>query len=1016
VCFQLVGNAQQLTIAKDFNACLYGLIDNSGKWIIPAKYNQIQPFHNRVAIVMKDNLYGLINRNGKEIVPLVYENLEAVVNDNSFYSIDNNDELNKNYNVEISPLYYMVRKNNLYGIIDTSNTAIFPCVYLTLSNFINGVAKFTSQDGKQRGFLDLHGIRGVLTIELLSHANNAEEINSGIYFLSRYELVGKSKKKYKAHFGAYNDSAKLILPIEFDSINRYAGYRGIIEAYRNGKTEYYYNDGTKVFDSAYVVPGARERKVSPLAHYLSTPAFDGNKWGVINIQGKKVLDFIYDGIQPYNCFSGTDTLGPQWEIREKNKWGIINHKGQWILKPEYDLIADYPWKTSNSIPEYVFMAKSSGHWGSVNTKGDELMPFVYDTLFSDLSGYIFWSEKTTDLLSFTNEQPYVALYKVDLNKEKTYNPYREDERVNDPGNLVFIGTNYNDAKNPEMHYQYAEYLPMRQELKISHLDEINTEDNDLFFYYSPNKKTANSSSIYAEQILDAPYNYDGPIAIARTKDGQITYNIPQVLTVDSSFTYYKINIPYNKTTFGFQRSTPEIFRSDGKIILKPRVAQDIYLLNTSEKNLDMIVTDMNSDRGVMNIHGEFLVDTIWNEIRQATPYLYWVKKENNSGNCQGEWNEYSVIKNQLLFSTDEQFLNPLYSSTVNSVAFTKTGGGIFDPVAGKFVLPPIYRAIYNLNLQSDKYAAVTCHHHIGIFDSDGKMISDTLWNSIVMISTSWNSQNPSSTTTHNKFILFSENGWAIFDTQSGITNGDSTLEVKIINETALRSAFGEKMVCPDCPWLDGLSTINFKSWQQQLIFNSLYHSSTTSDYRVGNSNNHFDCSCEVTNSDAEMFVSLVNNEEKYKRVHHTIHFQNDSTLVMEKACSRESSSEYDWEPIYSEWDFSYSNILLFPNGPRNMTLDSLFIGEEWKKVVENATMNYLNNHPGINADCNNPSMYPKIFNEMFLISSSGITFYPRWHYETDARTKERITFTIPWEDLKPYLRKDVARKIGVIKN
>src|SRR5581483_5846885 len=105
-----------------------------------------------------------------------------------------------------------------------------------------------------------------------------------------------------------------------------------------------------------------------------------------------------------------------------------------------------------------------------------------------------------------------------------------------------------------------------------------------------------------------------------------------------------------------------------------------------------------------------------------------------------------------------------------------------------------------------------------------------------------------------------------------------------------------------------------------------------------------------------------------------------------------AGSEYYGETENRKYDHYYFNILLFPNGPRSMKLDSLFVGNDWKKVVENATMNFLNANPTIEANCSNPSMYPKIFEDRFAITESGLIIYPEWSYHDSSKKMEQVSF------------------------
>jgi len=83
-------------------------------------------------------------------------------------------------------------------------------------------------------------------------------------------------------------------------------------------------------------------------------------------------------------------------------------------------------------------------------------------------------------------------------------------------------------------------------------------------------------------------------------------------------------------------------------------------------------------------------------------------------------------------------------------------------------------------------------------------------------------------------------------------------------------------------------------------------------------------------------------------------------------------------------------------------------------MISNAVMNYLSLHATIQSDCNNPGKWPDMLNERFAVETDGLHLFPNWQQDTNG---SRLNFTpeiiIPWETLKPYLRKDVASKLGL---
>ena len=129
-----VNSDKVVAIKKDG---LYGLVDFTGKEIVPPQYGDISSFSEGKAIVKRDNFYGVIDETGKEIVPPHYDkvfpfiNGKAIVEKKYLYGFI--DETGK----EIVPLQYdfvtrfsegraIVKKDNFRGVIDKEGREIVP--------------------------------------------------------------------------------------------------------------------------------------------------------------------------------------------------------------------------------------------------------------------------------------------------------------------------------------------------------------------------------------------------------------------------------------------------------------------------------------------------------------------------------------------------------------------------------------------------------------------------------------------------------------------------------------------------------------------------------------------------------------------------------------------------------------------------------------------------------------------------------------------------------------------------
>lgn len=976
--FLVKGNAQVLTITKDYNACLYGLTDKPGHWVVPAKYVKIDPFKSGFAIVMAGSKYGLINCKGVEVIPPTYDYLKRFDNVISTYESNYNTITPRFIEDRNHRILYHATKKSLRGVIDTSGNVVIPIQNFFLSDhLVNGIATFASPAGK--GFLDLNGIRGIVPKEFSNFISESMPSRSYV------TVLGLTKTG--SGLGVLNDSARLIIPCEYDSINFFPGYLGIIEVYKDGKTGYFKKDGSKLFNAMFFIEGAARQKAPSLLINRFTPAFDGKYWGVIKIDGTYMLDFKYEQLVSLPKSYPDYASAPAYKIKENGKWGIITKDGQWILPAQWTDIADRPWLTEVNPPEYFFSVKSGDHWGAVTTSGKQIMPFIYDTIFPLERGLVFWSEEQVDFFSFKSSPTAVLIYDYDPVKDST-NPRYKHQKDNPNPNYIesdmpYEYTDFDDYVNPDesnKHYKYGKYFDNIKQASVTYVLKKETEDPDYSFYtYS---RLAGTHWDYATgyyNLEGAPTSDNFEVLVHHTKNHVQSITYLTELTRDNTFIYY---------TF----ESTGIIRNDGKIITRPGSFSKVW----AESLGYFVVTNSNGYlRGLLNTEGKLVVDTVWKEVRVVGIDTVWVR-ENRTGksDCYGDRNLLLIKTGKTLWEKEDQLIQVDYQHWHPGIEATSKGVGLFSTKTMSFVLPPVYKKIYPTPSPSSTYVVENCAGKIGIVNSDGKWQTDSCWTSVFHVA-KWEEQGFDSvlgrtTMMREKIILLNDTGWILYDNGGTFERGDPALALRVLK------LIQEKNIsrsCLDCPWLESTPLPALAAWQSEVYLNAIYRSSTTLELTEKFNAVKSLCPCPSMTRERPRDIYERNPSEK-GYVRHTLFFQTDSCLAIKKHVLHD----------YLITTYTYTNYLLFADGPRIQTLDSLFTGEKWRTVITNETMNFLNAHPGINANCSNPAMYSRIFNESFLLGPSGIVFYPEWQISG---------FLIPWALLQPYLKQDIANKLNL---
>ena len=143
----------------------YGFIDETGREVIPCKYDGARTFSEGLARVLLKNKYGYIDTTGKEVIPFKYdfaynffEGLARVVLNDKYGFIDKTGrELTPckyNYASDFREGLATVKLNGKFGYIDKTGKEVIPLIYDYASEFAAGLA--SAELHGNWGYIDKH--------------------------------------------------------------------------------------------------------------------------------------------------------------------------------------------------------------------------------------------------------------------------------------------------------------------------------------------------------------------------------------------------------------------------------------------------------------------------------------------------------------------------------------------------------------------------------------------------------------------------------------------------------------------------------------------------------------------------------------------------------------------------------------------------------------------------------------------------------------------------------------------
>ena len=188
----------------------WGLIDRSGKLIVPCKFTQVHEFREGLAAASVDGKkWGYIDRTGKFVIEPTYDyawdfasSSAPVAIAGRYFWIDKTGAkgTTQTYDglVAFSEGLASFRRGNLWGLIDEKGIEIVPAKYSSVLVFKDGLAAFSASTGKH-GFLDKSGT----------------EVVGPLFDDARDFVDGLAAVQSNGLWGFINKAGESIIPVQF---------------------------------------------------------------------------------------------------------------------------------------------------------------------------------------------------------------------------------------------------------------------------------------------------------------------------------------------------------------------------------------------------------------------------------------------------------------------------------------------------------------------------------------------------------------------------------------------------------------------------------------------------------------------------------------------------------------------------------------------------------------------------------------------------------------------------------
>ncbi|MDR1753673.1 MAG: WG repeat-containing protein [Eubacterium sp.] len=300
------------------------------QWLVEPKYDSIGDFHDGYCVVVIENLYGIIDETGKEIIPCKYRFL-AHIGNNYFMSYGNTEDESKNGNISYNSSRTIIDDNENViissfgdpeGSIDNFffSGESFICNYtlkgstgaemydldgtkiLTNNNY-SEILKTNQQDAYIANIVRNHGIEE--TYVLIN--NKGEEISKEYEEMRQFQEDLSFVRDNSGKWGCINKEGEEVIKPVYDDLIDYTFVDGRAIVYK-AEEELYMQIDTK---------GNVLQSNNDLFAMLNT---DSNIQKIIDEGGYENIPVFYDGIAM---------------VVKDNKAGFVDSNGTVICAPTY---------------------------------------------------------------------------------------------------------------------------------------------------------------------------------------------------------------------------------------------------------------------------------------------------------------------------------------------------------------------------------------------------------------------------------------------------------------------------------------------------------------------------------------------------------------------------------------------------------------------------------------------------------------------------------------------------------
>lgn len=362
----------QNRVVKDNLACLYGIKNPDGAWVVKPKYILLTGYTYGYFVIQEGRNYGLLAQDGTELLSCEYTEIKPL---NYKWQPQGLGQAVTPISTGNSPLLFQITKDNMRGLVDDSGNTVVPLdtQYFRTDGQHHVIITEYRKPNHFTSYIDLSG-----NYIFKSLPGAIEPFGNNQIALIGLRTPG-SNGTVEGNVQVINKKGEYVVSEQFKRA-LVCGQGRIVFEDSAGHIGTMTMTGQIIIKPTYklVFKSYLRQNILPCLHsaqHTFVIENDEGKFGLMNGVGKIVCAPKYDLLEKLQ--GQWKTVHTAWRVRNNGKLGMLDENGRASIPCNYDTLIPFKMRYGANTSIDGFIVSDSDKFGLIGIQGDTIIPLEH---------------------------------------------------------------------------------------------------------------------------------------------------------------------------------------------------------------------------------------------------------------------------------------------------------------------------------------------------------------------------------------------------------------------------------------------------------------------------------------------------------------------------------------------------------------------------------------------------------------------------------------------------------------